>query len=140
MDFKNSLTLLGKETLSAEDITAIKAEISQFTGVNEKFTADEVTAKVTEATTNLSTEITHLKNEKANLATQVTALTSEKEAITQEVTGLKLDIEAYRKSGVQIANSAGQNDDPIPGEDPVDNFYSESDAELKRMKVEAGIA
>jgi ATP-dependent Clp endopeptidase proteolytic subunit ClpP len=140
MDFKNSLTLLGKETLSAEDITAIKAEISQFTGVNEKFTADEVTAKVTEATTNLSTEITHLKNEKANLATQVTALTSEKEAITQEVTGLKLDIQAYRKSGVQIANSAGEKEDQIQGEDPVDNFYSESDAALKRMKAEAGLA
>lgn len=143
MDFKNSLALLGNATLSAEDITAIKAEISQFTGVNEKFTAEEVTAqvasKVTEATAPLASEITALKTEKANLATEITSLKGEKDAVTQEVAGLKLDIEAYRKSGVQIANSGGDGNDPIPGEDPVENFYSETDAAVKRMRAEAGM-
>lgn len=49
MDFKNSLALLDAGNLTPENIATIKAEIAQFTGENEKFSAAEVEAKVKEA-------------------------------------------------------------------------------------------
>lgn len=140
MDFKNALALLAKDSLSAEDISAIRAEISQFTGANEKFTADEVNARVSAATEPLTTEITALKTEKANLANEVTNLQSEKETLSTEVRNLNLDIQAYRKSGVQIAQSQGREDDAIPGDESADNLLSETDLEVRRLRAEAGLA
>lgn len=49
MDFKNSISLLSKDALTAEDKAAIVNEIKAFTGENEKFSASEVTAKVNAA-------------------------------------------------------------------------------------------
>lgn len=153
MDFKNSLALLAKEQLSAEDIAAIKAEITQFTGENEKFTSDEVNAQVTAAKAPLESEISNLKQEKANLSNEVSTLKQEKDTLTnekatlsteketleQENTNLKLDISAYRKSGVKPDNTGGDNPDQIDGEGG-ENLYCEADQEVKRLRQEAGIA
>ena len=77
MDFKNSLDLLNKGTLTAEDCTAIKAEITAFTGAAEKFTAAEVTAKVNQAVA------------EANTTAQAAA-----DALTAQITELKATIAA----------------------------------------------
>lgn len=146
MDFKNSLALLAKDQVSAEDIAAIRAEIEAFTGANERFTSEEVQARVDEAVspiqaqvdsltqekTSLEGEVTALKTEKGNLATSVTALTEENNT-------LKLDIQAYRKSGVKIDTNNGDDPDHITGDDPEPYLYSEADAEVKALRAEAGI-
>ncbi|MBD3627613.1 head maturation protease, ClpP-related [Cyclobacterium sp.] len=146
MDFKNSLALLAKDQVSAEDIAAIRAEIEAFTGANEKFTPDEVQARVDEAVqpvqdqvdsltqekTDLETEVTNLKTEKGNLTTSVTDLTEENKT-------LKLDIQAYRNSGVKVDNSGGDNPDPIEGDEKESYLYSETDAEIKALRAKAGI-
>ncbi|AEL24033.1 head maturation protease, ClpP-related [Cyclobacterium marinum] len=147
MDFKNSLALLEKETISPEDIAAIKAEIKNFTGENEKFTSTEVQARVDDAVAPLNQELTDLKTEKTNLETEVsnlktekTNLSTDKDNLTTENAGLKKDIEAYRKSGVKITGSQGKDPDPIDDEDKEPYNYSETDAEIKAMRAEAGFS
>jgi len=138
MDFKNSLDILNKESITPEDIAAVKAEISNFTGANEKFTAEEVQAQVNAAVSPVQTNLDTVTAEKAALETQVSNLATAKSTIEAENNNLKLDIQAYRKSGVQIANAATGDDDPDPieGEETVANFYSDADAEVKRLRAE----
>jgi ATP-dependent Clp protease, protease subunit len=148
MDFKNSLGILAKGQITPEDVAAIKAEIEAFTGVNEKFTAEEVTNKVNAATEPLNEQIQNLTTEKQNLATQVNNLTTEKTALetektnlSAEVSNLKTDIAAYRASGVKPTQPSGSNPDKIEdsSDDSDDFLYSEADAELAKIKAEAGI-
>jgi ATP-dependent Clp endopeptidase proteolytic subunit ClpP len=147
MDFKNSLTLLDNQNISPEDIAAIKAEIKQFTGANEKFTSAEVEDRVNEALTPVKDQVSTLTQEKADLETTVsnleaekTTLTTEKDTLTTENSNLKKDIEAYRKSGVKPSGSQGDNPDDI-GDDGGETYaYSETDAEIKAMRAEAGYA
>lgn len=147
MDFKNSLAVLDKSQLTAEDIAAVKAEIIAFTGANEKFTEEEVTARVSEATDPLNTQISNLTTEKTNLQNQVNTLTTEKKTaedakalIETENEGLKADIQAYRASGVKPSTPAKETPDNLDtGDETQDDFYCEADAELKRLRAEAGI-
>lgn len=136
MDFKNSLDILNKESLTPEDIAAVKAEIAAFTGANEKFTAEEVQAKITDAVTPVQAQLDAVNAEKTTLEGKVNDLTTTNSTLDAENKNLKLDIQAYRKSGVKIDNAASETPDPIEGDDPVENFYSEADAEIKRMRAQ----
>ncbi|AWW31851.1 hypothetical protein DN752_17885 [Echinicola strongylocentroti] len=152
MDFKDSLELLNKGELTAEDIAAVKAEIQQFTGANERFTSDEVQAKVDDAVkpvqaqvdtlTNekgtLETEVSNLKTEKDNLAKTVNDLKGEKTTLETENNGLKLDIEAYRKSGVKPTNTKGKDPEKIEGEESPENYFSETDKEVRNLRKQMG--
>lgn len=125
MDFQNSLTLLAKDQVTAEDLAAIRAEITAFTGANEKFTAEEVNAKIDAAKTEISNELTQVKAEKTNLET--------------EVSNLKTTVESYKASGVTPSNTAGTTPDPIPGEG-AERVISETDMELLNLRKAAGFA
>lgn len=124
MDFKNSLDILAKDQVTAEDIKALKAEITAFTGENERFTTVEVTAKVDEA--------------KAELQKKVDAEAKAKADAEAKIVELNTTIESYRKTGITPDNTSGENPDPIPGEE-VENFESETDLETKRLRAAAGI-
>ncbi len=119
MDFQNSLNILAKEQVSAEDLAAIKAEIQAFTGANEKFTSEEVTAKIDASKADITAQLNTANEEKTNLQTQV-----------NELQNL---VASYKASGITPSNTAGSTPDPIPGDD-VDNFLSEADLELQRIK------
>jgi ATP-dependent Clp endopeptidase proteolytic subunit ClpP len=147
MDFKNSLAVLDKPNPSAEDLATIKAEITAFTGANERFTAEEVANKVSAATQPLTEQISNLTTEKDNLQNQVTTLSAEKtEAVNaktaaEEVAnGLRLDIQAYRASGVKPTNSnaGSETPDAIPGDETPDNLYSEADEEVRQARAQLG--
>jgi len=119
MDFQNSLNILAKEQVSAEDLAAIKAEIQAFTGANEKFTSEEVTAKIDASKADITAQLNTANEEKTSLQTQV-----------NELQNL---VASYKASGITPSNTAGSTPDPIPGDD-VHNFLSEADMELKRIK------
>lgn len=69
MDFKNALAILNADgTPTKEQLAQIKAEISAFVGANEKFTADEVKAKVEAAEKAKDAEIEALKAENKKLS------------------------------------------------------------------------
>jgi ATP-dependent Clp protease, protease subunit len=143
MNFDNAISLLAKETLTAEDITAIKADIEAYRNAGEKFTQDEVQAQIAEALEPVSNEVTALATAKADLENQLSAITTEKETITAEKTKLetennsiKITLEAYRKSGVKIDNQGGADPDKIEGADTEDDFYSEADEEVKKMRAQ----
>ena len=145
MNFKNSLNILDKETISPEDITAIKAEINAYTGENEKFTSAEVEARVNEAVTPVKADVNTLTEAKTNLESEVSTLKTDKTALdttnstlTTENEALKKDIEAYRKSGVTITKNLGANPDSIEGGEKESYNYSETDADIKAMRSEAG--
>ncbi|PRY90591.1 head maturation protease, ClpP-related [Mongoliibacter ruber] len=146
MNFENSLSLLSKETVTAEDLAAIKAELQAYHDAGEKFTDEEVQNRITEATATLSEEITNLSTEKANAETLVSSLTEEKETLSTEkgkldteVKNLKVTVEAYRKSGVKPVNAKSDDPDKIDGEEGAVNFTSETDVEIKRQRAEMGI-
>ena len=119
MDFQNSLNILAKEQVSAEDLAAIKAEIQAFTGANEKFTSEEVTAKIDAAKADITAQLNTANEEKTSLQTQV-----------NELQNL---VASYKASGITPSKTAGTTPDPIPGDD-VENFISEADMELQRIK------
>jgi ATP-dependent Clp endopeptidase proteolytic subunit ClpP len=145
MNFENSLNLLSKESLTAEDLAAIKAEISAYRSAGEKFTQEEVTAKVAAATEPLQAEITALATEKANAETLLTSVNAEKETLSTENgtlktqnSSLQLTIEAYRKSGVKPDNTAGEKPD-LKDEEEEEEVISETDAAVRKMRAEMGI-
>ena len=119
MDFKNALDILNKENPSAEELTAVKNDILAFTGASEKFTAEEVNAKVDAA--------------KADITAQLNAANAEKTTMQTQITELQNLVASYKASGITPSNSAGQGKDHIPGEG-AENFISEADEELKRIK------
>ena len=119
MDFKNALDILNKENPSAEELMAVKNDILAFTGVNEKFTTDEVNAKVNAA--------------KADITAQLNAANAEKTTMQTQITELQNLVASYKASGINPSNSAGHGKDNIPGEG-AENFISEADEELKRIK------
>lgn len=125
MDFKNALDILNKENPSAEELAAVKNDILAFTGANEKFTAEEVNAKVSAATADITAQLTAAQNEKTNLETQVS--------------NLQATVDSYKASGVTPSNTSGSDPDPVPGEE-VENFLSETDIEAKAFKKAAGLA
>lgn len=119
MDFKNALDILNKENPSAEELTAVKNDILAFTGASEKFTAEEVNAKVDAA--------------KADITAQLNAANAEKTTMQTQITELQNLVASYKASGITPSNSAGHGKDKIPGEG-AENFISEADEELKRIK------
>jgi ATP-dependent Clp protease, protease subunit len=146
MNFDKSIQLLDKATLTAEDIAAIKAEITAYRTAGEKFTPDEVQNKVAEATAPLTAEITALSTEKANVEALAASLTQEKttletakNTLESTVSSQNVIIESYRKSGVRPDLGGQGTPDPIPGADTPDNFYSETDAAVRKMRQEMGL-
>jgi ATP-dependent Clp protease, protease subunit len=119
MDFKNALDILNKENPSTEELTAVKNDILAFTGNAEKFTTEEVNAKVDAA--------------KADINAQLNAANAEKATMQTQITELQNLVASYKATGISPSNSAGQSADPIQGEG-VENFISEADEELKRIK------
>ncbi len=143
MNFENSIMLLGKEQVTAEDLAAIRAEIEAYRNAGEKFTAEEVQTQITAATEPLQNEITALATEKANVDALLLAERTEKETLSNENgtlktqnTSLNLTIEAYRKSGVKIDNTAGDEDD---SDDDSEELISETDAAVKEMRAKMGL-
>jgi hypothetical protein len=147
MNFETSNALLSKETLTAEDIAAIRAEVAAYRTAGERFTTDDVQAQITAALAPVQDEVTALATAKSTLESEVSNLTTEKTTLTETITnltnentGIKATLEAYRKTGVKIDNAKGEAPDPIPGEEKdADNFYSEADAEVKALREQAGI-
>jgi ATP-dependent Clp protease, protease subunit len=146
MNFENSIQLLEKETLNTEDIAAIKAEIAAYRSAGEKFTPEEVQAKIDEAVQIVQNEVTLLASAKAdadtvvaNLTSEKVALAAEKSSLATENSSLKVTIEAYRKSGVKIDNQGSETPDPILGEEGPENFMSETDMEVKKLREQAGL-
>lgn len=146
MNFDNSIQLLDKESLTAEDIAAIKAELSAYREAGEKFTAQEVQNRIDAATAPLSEEITNLSTEKANVEQLANSLKDEKAQLEASKTNLetennslKLTVEAYRKSGVKPDLAGNDKPDPIEGEEGPENFTSQADLEVKKMREAAGI-
>lgn len=80
MDFKRSLEILGKEDPTAEELGEIKAQIEQFTGANEKFTKEELDAKVADAVKEKDTELQSANDKVTELTSQVEEL----EAATED--------------------------------------------------------
>ncbi|MFN3802176.1 head maturation protease, ClpP-related [Belliella pelovolcani] len=145
MNFETSINLLSKDTVSAEDITAIKAEIEAYRNAGEKLTADEVTAKVDEAIAPLNSQIENLTAEKTQLATEIdtvkAAKTQKEEEITNltnTITDLNNTVEAYRKTGVQIDNAGSDNPDDM-GEGASEAFLSQADVDAREARRKAGI-
>jgi ATP-dependent Clp endopeptidase proteolytic subunit ClpP len=143
MNFENSISHLNKEALTAEDIAAIRAEIQAYNAAGEKFTHDEVQAQITAALEPVSAEVTALATAKTDLENQLSNLTNEKATLATEKANLetenksiKVVLESYRKTGVKIDNEGSQDPDKIEGEDTEENFYSEADEEVKRMRNE----
>jgi len=120
MDFQNSLNILAKDQVTAEELAAVRAEISAFTGAAEKFTTEEVNAKIDAA--------------KADITAQLDAAKAEKTSLETQVSDLEATVNSYKASGVNPSNTAGTDTDPIPGEE-VENFLSETDVEIKRIKA-----
>lgn len=147
MNFETSNTLLSKETLTAEDIAAIRAEVAAYRTAGERFTTDEVQAQITAALAPVQDEVTALATAKLTLESEVSNLTTEKTTLTETITnltnentGIKATLEAYRKTGVKIDNAKAAEPDKIQGEEKdADNFYSEADAEVKALREQAGI-
>lgn len=123
MDFQNSLNILAKDQVTAEDLAAVKAEITAFTGANEKFTAEEVNAKIDAV--------------KADITAQLDAAKAEKTALETKVSDLEATINSYKASGIKPSNTAGDNPDPIPGEE-FENFLTEADIEIRNMRADMG--
>jgi ATP-dependent Clp protease, protease subunit len=147
MNFDNSIILLEKETLTAEDIAAIKAELTAYREAGEKFTAEEIQNRIDAATAPLSEEITNLSSEKANVEQLANSLKDEKAqleasktSLETENSSLKLTVEAYRKSGVKPDLAGNDKPDPIEGENGPENFTSQVDLEVKKMREAAGLA
>jgi ATP-dependent Clp protease protease subunit len=117
MDFKNSLAALAKDTLSAEDKAAVIAEINSFTGVNEKFTATEVQAKIDAAIKDA--------NDKAVKA-------------QEEATQAKNALEELKNSAVGGTGKAPvQNGaDKIHSTTKENEFETSVDAEVKRIQAQ----
>lgn len=146
MNFEISNNLLAKDTLSAEDVTAIRAEVSAYRAAGEKFTPEEVQVRINNALVPIQQEVTLLATAKTELENQVSALTAEKSTLATDVQnlknqndGLSVTLEAYRKTGVKLDSSQNSRPDPIPGEDTVENFFSEADQEVKKLRENAGI-
>lgn len=112
MDFSNSLNLLNKESLTAEDKTAIVNEIKNFTGANEKFTPEEVKNKLEDATKPLNDELTALK--------------AEKKALEEKVATLEAAVPTPAPAPVRNGN------DPV--QEPQNDFRTSVDDELEAMK------
>jgi len=82
MEFKNTLDILKKDSISAEDKTAIQNEVNAFIGANEKFTSDEVAAKVNDA-------LKPVQDQVSDLNTKITALTTAATEKDAEIERLK---------------------------------------------------
>jgi len=129
--------------MTAEDIAAIKAEIQAYNAAGEKFTQEEVQAQITAALEPVSAEVTALATAKTDLENQLSNLTNEKATLATEKANLetenksmKVVLESYRKTGVKIDNDKSEDPDKIEGADTEENFYSEADEEVKRMRNE----
>lgn len=125
MDFKNALEILNKENPSAEELAAVKNDITAFTGANERFTAEEVNAKVDAA--------------KTEIQNQLDAVNKEKTSLENKVKDLEATVNSYKESGVTPSNVKDDKDDQVPGEE-VENFLTEADIEVRNMRKAMGIA
>lgn len=125
MDFKNALEILNKENPSAEELAAVKNDIMAFTGANERFTAEEVNAKVDAAKTEIQNQLDAVNQEKTNLQ--------------NKVNDLEATVNSYKESGVTPSNVKDDKDDQVPGEE-VENFLTEADIEVRNMRKAMGIA
>lgn len=121
MDFKNSQTILAKETLTKEDRAAVLAEITAHTGAAEKFTKAELDAAVTTATTETSKKVTDLE---ASIKVEQDA----KAALTKKVE----DLEKIVPPPITPGKNGG--DPPVGGEPVKDEFHTPIDDERKAME------
>lgn len=124
MDFKNALEILNKENPSAEELAAVKNDITAFTGANERFTAEEVNAKVDAAKTEIQNQLDKVNQEKTSLE--------------NKVKDLEATVNSYKESGVTPSNVKDDKDDQVPGEE-VENFLTETDIEVQNMRKAAGL-
>jgi ATP-dependent Clp endopeptidase proteolytic subunit ClpP len=125
MDFKNALEILNKENPSAEELQAVKNDITAFTGANERFTAEEVTAKVDAA--------------KQEIQNQLDAANTEKTNLENKVKDLEATVNSYKESGVTPSNVKDGKKDPIDA-DEQENLLTEADIEIRNMRKQMGIA
>lgn len=124
MDFKNALEILNKENPSAEELQAVKNDITAFTGANERFTAEEVTAKVDAA--------------KQEIQNQLDAANTEKTNLENKVKDLEATVNSYKESGVTPLNVKGDKQDKIDAEE-TENFVTDIDLEAIQMRKAAGL-
>jgi ATP-dependent protease ClpP protease subunit len=114
MNFENAISILKKEKPSAEEISSVVAHIEKFNGANEKFTNEEVQAKVSEALKQVQDQSTQKDTEIKNLQDRVAEL----EKLTPDT-----------KTPKRADNADPSNDD-----DPNAEFQTSVDAELKKLQ------
>ncbi len=124
MKFENELAILNKENPTAEELAQVKASIEAITGENEVFTAEEVQDQVTAKTAEIQGKLDTAVQEKKDQDTKVTDLENK--------------VAAYQATGVKLDNSKGEKPDPVPGDEPTEDFYSEADEEVKALRAKAG--
>lgn len=114
MDFKQSLSLLALGTaLSADQAAEIKAEIDNFLNAGEKFTGEELNAKLQPVQDALNAK-----------SQEVESLTGQVQQLSQQVETLKKEINPFGSAGTE-----GE------GDDETDEIVSETDLEVKKMRA-----
>lgn len=117
MDFKNSLELLKKTTLTAEDTTAIIAEINSYTGAAEKFTKAEVDARIADAV--------KVAND---------AHTTSLKAATDKVTALEEQLDLDPATGRVVAIKE-KDEASAQGAAAKDDYTTEVDVEARALRA-----
>lgn len=110
MDFSQTLALLDKEQLGAEDVAAIRKEIEQYTGDNEKYTRAELDTRVAEAVA---------AKEKAHTTTVA--------ELQAQINDLKKQIESETAPAKEGTDKIARTDDAA------DNFLTSVDLEVRNM-------
>lgn len=110
MDFKNSLGILEKENPTKEELATVKAEIKAFTGASEKFTTEEVNARINAAVTQAKEDAEKPLKDSIN-------------AKDTEISNLKAEIERLKNADGAGAQGGGQDSgDGNDGEYKRENF------------------
>ena len=117
MDFGKSIELLKNGALTEEQSKTVLEEIKNFTGAKEKFTTEEVNAKVKP-----------IEDAKIAAETKVSGLEAKVEELKKEVNNLKEE----KATPSAASKEGGEN----PNNEGEDEFVTDFDREVARMKAE----
>lgn len=120
MNFQKSLDLLKKDNLTAEERQAITAELTAFTGANEKFTKDELDAKVKDATNAVNQQIADLQKQLKDAQDAVKKVTDE--------------FDAFKKSPEDTQDPNRKDGKDRTSGDPKNEFRTSVDQELEEFR------
>ncbi len=119
MNFQKSLDLLKKDNLTAEERQAIIAELTAFTGANEKFTKDELDAKVKDATNAVNQQIADLQKQLKDAQDSVKKVTDEFETFKKSAED---STDPERKDGKDSKKAAPKNEFRTSADDQLEEL------------------